>query len=431
MLTLLITLDCVRADYVLKPAADTPVLDAFRRECVTFTRAVSHTNTTLPSHVTMFTGRLLPEHGVVHNFYKPSGESFTLTEGLAGAGIESAGFVGTQFLECLYASRLNGEDPFYDLPESRILRGVLRRLGLRGTRRTASATLDAALAWIRSRAGLPSFCWAHLFDTHMDYLAGEPWKTRYEVPEGKSKAPLGEILQERGWTAYHPVQKELREADYYLRMYPAAVSSTDDLLGRFFRTLRVLGLWEEALIVVTADHGENLLEHGVYCGHPLLFDETIRVPLLVKFPGNEYAGRVVHAPVGHEDLAPTILALRGAPPCGGAGIDLRRHLNGGGSRKPRALLAFHNKMFQGSVRRGDRTWIENLDISDVKPEHRLLYEETGLFDVAGRPIDEPDTAAALSSILHAYLKRTGSDEKAEAVEDEDIKAQLRGLGYME
>ncbi len=431
MLTLLITLDCVRADYLYGPEAETPVLDRLRGEAVTFRNAYAHSNTTLPSHVTLLTGLLMPEHGVIHNFYRPGDEQLFLADILREKGTAVGGFVGTHFLESLYASRLDGPDVFYQVPESRLIAAVARRLGLRGTRRGARDTLDATLSWLRGRMETSYFCWTHLFDTHMDYWAGEPYRTRYQVPETPANRSLDEVLEERGLESYHPVKCERHPLEYYPRLYKASISSTDELLGTFFDRLRVLGLWEEALVIVTADHGENILEHGVYCGHPLLFDETARVPLIVKFPEREFAGAEIDAPVGHEDVLPTILAAAEEKPTRGSGRDLGACMRDMSFDMDRSILTFHNKMFQASVRRGNRTWIENLDLSELKPRLAHLYEETGLFDGSGQKISDPGSEAELKAVLEAYMERVGTTAHAEAVQDEEIKEQLRGLGYME
>ena len=104
MLTLLITLDCARADHILGGQADTPNLDRFREEAVVFTRAHSHTNITLPSHITMFTGLLLPEHGADFNFCHPSSEHYFLADKIRAMGMPAVGFVGIHFLDELFVS---------------------------------------------------------------------------------------------------------------------------------------------------------------------------------------------------------------------------------------------------------------------------------------------------------------------------------------
>lgn len=430
MLTLLITLDCVRADHVLGDQADTPALDRFRGEAVTFTSAYAHSNTTLPSHVTLFTGLLMPEHGVDHNFFRPTEEHLFLAECFRERGLPAAGFVGIEFLAKLFASHLDGGDRYYDLPKGRLMRGLARRMGVRGQRRGAAKTLESALDWILGPSEGRGFCWAHLFDTHQDYQAGRAWRRRYKVPEEPSSEPLDRVLQKEHLASLHPVLGERHPIEYYPRLYQASVSETDALLGRMFERLKAEGLWEKALIVVTADHGENLTEHGVYCGHPLIFDETIHVPLLIKFPGGEGRGREVALQVGHEDVLPTILGCNGWPCDRGRGVDLAAVLSGAGG-PARPSFAFHNRMYQASVRMEGATWIENLDLSKVEAPLLYLYEATGLYDREGRRLDDPALAQRLRTTLSEYLSRSVQKRAVPVLEDESIKDQLRGLGYME
>jgi arylsulfatase A-like enzyme len=410
--------------------ASTPNLDRFREDAVAFTRAYSHANTTLPSHVTMMTGKLMPEHGVDHNFYVPDSRHLFLSERLRETGAHSGGFVGIQFLEKLYASKMNGMDRYFDLPDARVAQFLLQRLGIKGARRGAAKTAGKALHWIKKHRSTDAFCWLHLFDTHMAYQAGGRWRKLYDVPEGKDEITLSERVAAENLVAYHPLGDERHHLEYYPRMYKAAMSDTDEVVGRFMGSLRDMGLYDEALIIVTGDHGENLTENGVYCGHSLLFDETIRVPLLVKFPGKQHAGEEVRDPVGHRDLMPTVLRHFhlecNCKPC----RDLGTYLSSGDAAADPPLLAFHNRMFQGAVRKGPWTWIENLDLAKVPDSRRLLYENVGLFDAEGRKAEEPSTAAEMSRILHDFLDGTQPSHDVEGVEEESIKTHLRELGYL-
>ena len=430
MLACLITLDCAREDHVQGERALTPCLDGFREGAVTFTGAHAHTNTTLPSHVTMMTGLLMPEHGVTFNHCVPSKDHLLLTERLAAKGARCAGFVGVSFLEKLYASKIDGSDPFYSLPSNRALKKFVQRLGVRGSRRGAAQTADKALRWIRSLGDQDAFCWVHLFDTHMDYLAAEKWRRHYEVPEERSGEPLDETLEKHALSSYHPVQGELRPLEYYPRMYRAAISHTDEVLGRFFEALRAMGRYDDALIVVTADHGENLLEHGVYCSHPLLFEETIRVPLVVKFPGGVHGGEEVHSHVGHRDLMPTILSHFGLDHQDDRCVNLAHHLGARDTGEERALFAFHNKMTQASVRRGPWVYIENLDLGSVRSQYRSLYDKVGLFDRKGTRVDDPDREAEMSRMIHAYLETADIEHHPAHLEEDEIKSHLQELGYL-
>jgi arylsulfatase len=431
VLAILITLDCVRADHVQGSKALTPALDGLREDAVTFSSAHAHANTTLPSHITMMTGRLMPEHGVVHNLSRPTSDHAFLTERLAAQGVACAGFVSVQFLEQLYASLMGEEDAFFKVPRNRIPRLLLRRMGLRDARRSAAKTAERALRWIGRHADGDAFCWMHLFDTHMDYRADEPWRAHYRVPESETGWNLAEAVARQGWVSFHPLEGEMRPLDYYPRLYRAAVSATDDVLGSFFQGLKAMGLYDQALVVVTGDHGENLTEHDVYCGHALLFDETIRVPLTVKFPGGEHAGDEVGSPVGHRDLLPTILQHFGMEHRHERCRDLTDYLGDVSPRDPdRPLFAFHNKMTQASVRKGPWIYIENLDLSPVPDWQRKLYDTTGLFDRAGNPVRNPAVEKELRDLLGVYLSQSRRLHDPANLEEQAIRNHLQDLGYL-
>jgi arylsulfatase A-like enzyme len=430
MLAILITLDCVRADHVHDPAVATPSLDAFRREAVTFSRAHAHANTTLPSHITMMTGKLMPEHGVVHNLSVPGEGHAFLTERLAAMGVPCGGFVSVQFMDHLYASLMGARDRFFDVPRSRIPRALLRRMGLRDARRGAEKTAQHALRWIQRNASGDAFCWMHLFDTHMDYRAPEPWRRHYNVPETSDGEDLAGAVRERGWVSFHPLEGERRPLEYYPLLYKASISATDAVLGSFFDSLKRMGLYEDALIVVTGDHGESLMEHDVYCGHALLFDETIRVPLLVKFPGKHHAGDEVRSPVGHRDLMPTVLRHFGLTHLPERCHDLGSYLGGGQRNPDRPLFAFHNKMTQACVRKGSWLYVENLSLDHVPEWQRKLYGRTGLFDHEGRKADAPDVEAGLRDLIHVYLDQCRCHHDPGTLEEQAIKSHLEDLGYL-
>jgi len=216
-------------------------------------------------------------------------------------------------------------------------------------------------------------------------------------------------------------------------MYKASLSYVDEMLGTFFGELKRTRLWDDTLLVVTADHGENLCEHGVYCDHPLIFDETIHVPLWIKFPGNVEAGKECEFPVGHEDLVPTILALAGAREeiWPGRGRNLLEILSRENPGEGRVILSFHNKMFQGSVRTGQYVWIENLDLQGVRPHMIHLYKDTGLFDAHGQKITDSALEEKLHEELRGFLNRCANRFSPRDLKDEHIRSRLKDLGYIE
>ena len=145
-----------------------------------------------------------------------------------------------------------------------------------------------------------AFLWMHCFDAHMAYEAPALFlqkhvRSAYFVPQ-----TVREQMDERGWFSPDFPEYEWRvPLDHFPQRYRAAVAYQDHCLGEFVAALKKARLWDDALVMVTADHGECLMgDHDVYCAHKKLFDTTVRVPLRVKFPGGRFAGRVVDEILG-------------------------------------------------------------------------------------------------------------------------------------
>ena len=278
-----ISVDTLRADRL--PAygyrgVKTPQIDALARQSVLFERAYSHCPLTLPSHASILTGLLPPEHGVRTNKgYALDAQAVTLAERLAGAGYRAAGFVSSMVLR-----RGTGiEQGFDHYQEPAPQPGLDPRQAFAQQR--GEHTLAAARAWLSGRAPDEKlFVFFHVFDPHSPYDAPPPFAG----------------------------------AD----AYDAEVAYTDSVVGGLLDTLRGLGRLDDALVVFLSDHGEGLgdhveKEHGIF-----LYRETLQVPLLVKLPGAERAGDRVPAPVALSDVAPTVLALLGLERAGMAGTAL-------------------------------------------------------------------------------------------------------------
>jgi arylsulfatase A-like enzyme len=218
-----------------------------------------------------------------------------LAEVLESAGYTTAAFVSSFVLDHLfgygqgfdtYDDDFRGADSSYQ--------NIRSWEGLRvpgAFDRRAHETTDRAVAWLRQqgRRG-PFFLWVHYMDPHEPYDPPEPWRGSFVKPFMK--------------------RRDLRRA---VALYDGEIAFTDREVGRLLDALDEVSRPEATLIVLTADHGEGLLDHG-FMGHgPILFDETLRVPLLVRWTGRIPAGSVVRGPVEIVDVMPTILGLVGIP----------------------------------------------------------------------------------------------------------------------
>lgn len=274
--TLLITLDTTRADRLGcygHSGARTPVLDGLARRGVLFANAFTASPSTLPGHCSIHTGLYPYNHGARANgTFRLAPEQTTLAEVFQTAGYATAGFVSAYVLDSRF-----GLDQGFDLYDDDLRKGV--RYGDASFReRPAAYTLEQALTFIETPRDAAFFVWVHLFDPHAPYLPPEPFRSEF---------------------ARNP--------------YDGEIASVDAELGQFLDRLDAGGLLENTLIVVAADHGEGLGEHGEYTHSLLLYDSTLHTPLIFVPPRRSSAkfGSVVTQQVSNVDIAPTILSLVG------------------------------------------------------------------------------------------------------------------------
>jgi arylsulfatase A-like enzyme/Flp pilus assembly protein TadD len=255
------------------PRAATPVLDGLAREGILFEDATTVAPVTLVAHATVLTGLIPPSHGVRSNgsFRLPDGVT-TLAERLHARGFATAAFVGSFVL-----SHEFGLDRGFDLYDDRLPAQTKDRKFDFAERR-AEEVLARAGDWAVAKKDQPFFLWAHVYDPHAPYDPPAPYASRFAE-----------------------------------RPYDGEIAYVDAQLGKFFDKLRAAGIYDRALIVVTADHGEGLGEHGESTHGLFLYQSTMHVPLIVRPPGGVPApGRAERRTVGIVDIAPTIVAVAGA-----------------------------------------------------------------------------------------------------------------------
>ena len=287
----LITIDTLRADRLGcygYPPARTPVLDGLAKRGARFEVAVAHAPLTAPSHASVLTGLTPLAHGVRDNgAYVLPRTVRTLAEDFHEAGYSTAAFVSGFPLK-----RRFGFDRGFDSYDDNLPRGKdARRTAY--VERTADRTTDAALAWLRSskRGEAPFFLWVHYFDPHAPY-------------EAPAEAMVG---------AASP--------------YDGEVTFVDTHLGRLLRGLDERRPSAPPLVLVTADHGESLGEHGEDTHGIFVYDATIRVPFLLAGPGVP-PGVVVPTVARGIDVVPTLLDYAGLAPRTLPGRSLRRAVAG-------------------------------------------------------------------------------------------------------
>ncbi len=284
----LISIDTLRADHVgaiaaatgTDGAADlTPHLDALAARGAVFTRAWTTAPLTVPAHASLLTGLVPPVHGLRTNSGAariPPAETRrypTVAEALHEQGWRTGAFVSASVLRADRTGLAAGFDVYDDVPAA--APGALH-----DAERRAEETVAAALAWLRGGSG-STFLWVHLFDPHAPYAAPQPW----------------------GAGAEHSADAT---------GYAGEVRYVDHAVGLLLDGLAAAG-YRNAAVVVVADHGEALGEHGEPTHGFLLHEATLHVPLLVAAPGLVAAGLVREDPVSIADVAPTLLGFADVP----------------------------------------------------------------------------------------------------------------------
>lgn len=273
-----ITLDTVRADR-LTPygfgGVETPSMAALARDGVLFERAYSPAPLTFPAHASLFTGLIPPRHGVRDNSgFRLDDAVPTLAEVFNALRYRTAAFVSAFVLDGRGGLR-RGFDRYRDDFDVR-----LQDLSaMAGIQRSGEDTWTAARSWIGEAPNSPFFLWVHLFDAHTPYTPPEPFRSRYPTMP-----------------------------------YEAEIAYVDSLVGQVLAELERLAIADRTLVVVAGDHGEGLGEHSEDEHGLLLYDSTLQVPLIVRFPDKRYAGTRVQRAVSLVDVFPSVLELYGRQP---------------------------------------------------------------------------------------------------------------------
>ncbi|MFQ5768119.1 MAG: sulfatase [Acidobacteriota bacterium] len=302
---LLIVVDSLRADH-LHHAGDprrlSPDLDDLAAESTRFSQAFAAAPWTTPSVMSLFTG-LTPSHHHVDNSDRSLAASVTLlAERLKRAGYATGAVMPALTLADHFGFK-RGFDQF-----------VMEQQG--HGRVSSPWTMAHALSFIHDHAAEPFFLYLHFWDVHYNYNPPMPYAVRFQSGRPPGSPADDDITRH---VLEGPDQKPLPadRVEWLEGQYAGEINYTDDQIGRLLRNLDGLGLDENTIVVVTADHGEGFQEHGIL-GHTIqLYDEMVHVPLLVRWPGRVAPGRVVEQPVGLVDLAPTLLDLAGFRLSGG------------------------------------------------------------------------------------------------------------------
>ncbi len=340
---LLVTIETLRADHVGiygYGRNTTPNLDRLARQGAVFQQAIAQAPFTLPSLASIMTGLTPPGHGVRNHPAQLSPELVTLAELLSQAGYRTAAMTRHSWLR----RRSSFDQGFDEYHNNKFSAGLdARSLSL------------AAIDWLRVNGEKPFFLWLHFLDPHLPYTPGYPYSVMYHPAHQEEKRvqqlfsmidrpredflptpyadlsggpyydlvmryyPGNEALldlalwrRHRGDIFFGKVRYPSADVSQMRDLYDGALAYTDDNVARLLRALAEQGLAENTIVVVAGDHGEAFGEHDLFFTHDFtLYDEVVRVPLLVRMPERIAPGTDIRQQVRLMDIAPTLLDLAG------------------------------------------------------------------------------------------------------------------------
>ncbi len=389
---LLITIDTLRPDHLGAygyTKIRTPVLDRFAQNAALFRQAVCQNPLTLVSHSSIFTGLNPNIHGVRDNAYFTLSSSHkTLAEYLKEQNYTTAAFIGSAILD-----RRHGLAQGFDW-YSRYQPTIV--IGMESQRRAEEVVADA-LHWLQTSEleRNPIHLWIHLYDPHTPYDPPEPFRSQY------ADSP-----------------------------YDGEIAYTDHVLGALFTQLEQIGFLKNALAIVMGDHGESLGEHRENDHGYYVYDATIRIPLMISWPGH-IKPCVVDQQVQEIDVLPTIADLLGFQTNGSIQGKSMRHLLDGNpiERLPAYAESLTPKLYYGwseltSLRTRDWKFIEAPD-----PELYDLIQDPG--ELRNLYKERPQEAAKMREQLRKLIAvgAASRDMKTASV-DADQLEQLAALGYI-
>lgn len=282
---LIITMDTTRADrmgYYGNTSVETPAIDALATDGVFFSRAMTTSPTTLPSHSSIMTGLYPFHHGARMNGQtRLAPQHETMAEAMSAKGYQTAAFVSAFVLAKEFGVS-QGFNVYSDETETFEDAPIHREAERRG-----DITTDLALGWLKSHQSEKFFLWVHYYDAHAPY----------EIKPGFEK--------------------------YKDNAYHGEIAFIDSQVRRLTDQLKSANLREKTLVVLVGDHGEGRGQHREWTHGLLLYDPTMHVPLLMNCPGKIPAHLHVARDVCVVDVMPTVLSMLGIPvPSAADGVNL-------------------------------------------------------------------------------------------------------------
>ncbi len=427
-----IVLDTVRADRLgcYSNSSDlTPEIDRFAKDAVLFENAFSHAPWTLPSIASLFTSRYPAQHGAggsLGKFKILQNDAVTLAEVFQRAGVVTGAIVNVFLL-----SEKFGMTQGFETVDAYVT-------GNNIDVRRAGPTTSAALRWIDQHKNKPFFLFVHYFDPHLIYNPPQPFRRRFADPQDCNTTDyifgtVRDMVELRRNQTSPPPDKIARLE----KLYNGEIAYTDSEVGKLIDGISQRGLDKNTIIVITADHGEEFLDHGGFEHGHTLYDELLHIPLIVRAPAittkkeSPVKAKRVPDTVRSIDVAPTLCELAGIPGDSAfIGQSLVPFLQGSHQQLSRPVLSQGNMWGpSGTAWRKDGL---KLILQSSSPEVQLFNIRTDPQEQENLANQQPEHRDAMIADLRLILQTISNQRPGETapVLTEDEIQRLRSLGYV-
>jgi arylsulfatase A-like enzyme/Flp pilus assembly protein TadD len=385
---IIISIDTLRSDrlpFYADTEVDTPALSRLRGDSVLFEHAYAHIPLTLPSHASVFTGLLPPDHGLRDNsgYVLKAREHPYLPTILKEQGYATGAAVSSWVLRG--AAGLDVDFDFYE----DLIEDPAPGQGPGGAQRPGDDTFELSRQWLRSVADQPFLFFFHIYEPHTPYTPPEPFRSQYRSP------------------------------------YDAEVAHADAVIGKLLAELKMLEVYDRSIIFLISDHGEGLGEHDYREHGPFLYREAIQIPLLLKLPQSQMGGTSVSRAVQLIDILPTVLDLLDLEaPASLPGLSLLAEAPEGDAQRYLYSETYYPRLHFG--------W------SDLASIIRFPYQyihgpDPELYDLEKDPLQENNILRQERRVygeLKEALESIDRELLAPMEVDEETRQKMAALGYL-
>ncbi len=439
---ILLTVDTLRADALSAyggQRVSTPHLDRLAEDGILFRQAVSPSPWTVPAMASIMTGLLPSVHRVLKTTSRLPAELETLAEHLRAAGYITAAIGGSDMLaiDRAFSQGFDHYD-FVPDPEPGISFGerLVHRLtkARRGWHDWTSTLPELATEWLTKHRDRDFFLWLHYFDPHLEYSPPPRFLPAAQPPER-----IGSRFNDLQGIRQGQLVPTLAEREWIRGLYEGEVRHVDESIGRLLESLERLDLYDGTLIVLTSDHGEEMWEHGGFEHGHTMYQEVLRVPLLIKLPrGLASSVREVDRAVSTAAILPTVLELCGigyraerlsatsiAPLFGNSPVPAPEPVVSSGVlySEDRVSIIFDQTKYIRSLETGEE---ELYDLAvDPQEQVSIAASAPGLLERGRRLLAENEATSRGLRTRH----RIPTDGEETELSPEELR-RLRALGYV-